>query len=121
MLSLPKNTIENIKRLLLRQQKEVEKDLKEVKEEDPVNGNDVLESSEPGTDSYLAETHGKTLVVETELKKANTSIKTALLKITKGTYGKCEKCGKQINIQRLFAMPTASLCIDCSSKPQKRR
>lgn len=106
----------DFKKILLRQQKEVEKNLKEVKMEDPVNGDSLAESSEPGTDSYIADTHTKTVVLEDRLKKTNTSIKTALLKISKGTYGKCEKCGTQIEIGRLLAMPTAQFCISCSKK-----
>lgn len=109
----------DFKKILLRQQKEVEKNIKEVKMDDPVNGESLAESSEPGTDSYIADVHTKTIVLENQLKKTNTSIKTALLKISKGTYGKCEKCGNQIEIGRLLAMPTASLCVACSKKVSK--
>lgn len=106
----------DFKSILLRQQKQVEKNLKEVKEDDPINGESLAESSEPGTDSYIADTHTKTVVLEDQLKKTNTSIKTALLKIKKGTYGKCENCGNQIEIGRLLAMPTAQFCVSCSKK-----
>lgn len=119
MLKFPTKTINYIKNLLLRQQKVVEKNLKGVEEDDPVKGDGVPESSEPGTDSYIADVHTKTVVLEDHLKKANTSIKAALSKITKGIYGKCEKCGKQIEIGRLLAMPTASLCLTCSKKSSK--
>lgn len=120
MLDLTNKTIESIKRMLLRQEKEVEKELTEMEADDPAKPSDLAESSEPGTDAYIADTHAKTVVLEGELKKAKTSIGEALLKITKGTYGKCEKCGKQINIQRLFAMPTASLCMECTVKTSKK-
>lgn len=119
MLKFPTKTINYIKNLLLRQQKVVEKNLKGVEEDDPVKGDGLPESSEPGTDSYIADAHTKTVVLEDQLKKANTSIKTALFKITKGTYGKCEKCGKQIEIGRLLAMPTAQYCLSCSKKITK--
>jgi RNA polymerase-binding protein DksA len=39
-------------------------------------------------------------------------IELALRKIEDGTYGTCEKCGKQIAPERLEAMPWARLCID---------
>lgn len=121
MLSLPKKTIESIKNALLRQEKEVEKELQEIDADDPAKPSDLAESSEPGTDSYIADTHAKTMVLEGALKKTKTSIKTALVKITKGTYGKCEKCNKQIGIGRLLAMPTAALCMDCSVKRSKSK
>lgn len=116
MLDFPKKTLDSIKRLLLRQQKEVEKNLKEVEDDDPAKADSVAETSEPGTDSYIADAHTKTVVLGEKLKKTNTSIKTALSKISKGTYGKCEKCGKQIEIGRLLAMPTAQYCLSCSKK-----
>lgn len=114
MLDFPIKTINNIKKYLLRQQKEVEKNIKEVTEEDPAKSPVLAESSEPGTDSYIADIHTKTVVLEQQLKNTKTSIKIALLKIKNKTYGKCEKCGKQIGLGRLLAMPTASLCLSCS-------
>lgn len=120
MLNFPKNTLVFIKKHLLRQQREVDKNLKEVGEDDPAKSPALAESSEPGTDSYIADTHAKTVVLEQQLKNAKTSIKTALLKIKKGTYGKCEKCGQQIKIGRLLAMPTAQYCVSCSKKTSKK-
>lgn len=119
MLKFPAKTLNSIKRLLLRQQKEMEDNLKEVEEDDPVKGEAVVETSEPGTDSYIAETHSKAVVLGEQLKRSSRSIKNALLKIGKGTYGKCEKCGKQIEIGRLMAMPTAQYCVSCSKKVSK--
>lgn len=119
MLNFPSKTINYIKSLLLRQQKEIEKNLTEVEKDDPVKGESLAESSEPGTDSYIADSHTRTVALAQQLKKANTSIKIALLKITKGTYGKCEKCGKRIEVGRLLAMPTATYCLSCSKKTSK--
>ena len=119
MLNFPTKTLDYFKRYLLRQQKVVEKNLKEVEEDDPVKAPALAESSEPGTDSYIAEMHSKAVVLELKLKNAKTSIKEALLKIKNGTYGKCEKCKKQIEIGRLLAMPTAQYCLSCSKKISK--
>ncbi len=119
MLNFPKKTIEYIKNSLIKQQKDVEKSLKEVEEDDPAKDDGLAESSEPGTDSYIADSHTRTVALEEQLKKTNTSIKTALSKITKGTYGKCEKCGKTIEVGRLLAMPTAQYCLSCSKKALK--
>lgn len=40
----------------------------------------------------------------------------ALLRIEKGTYGKCVACGKQIPLGRLQAVPEALLCVPCADK-----
>ncbi len=37
----------------------------------------------------------------------------ALEKILDGSYGKCEGCDKEINRDRLEALPMALLCLDC--------
>lgn len=116
MLGFPGKTIDNIKKLLLNQQKQVEKSLKEVSVDDPAKDQVLAESSEPGTDSYIADTHTKTLILEKQLKDTKTSIAAALSKIKSGNYGKCEKCGKQIELARLLAMPTAAYCLACTKQ-----
>ena len=120
MLGFPTKTINYIKNLLLRQEKQVEKNLKEVGDDDPVKDAVLAESSEPGTDSYIADIHTKTLILEKQLKDAKTSIAAALLKIKKGIYGKCEKCRKQIELARLLAMPTATYCLTCTKKTSRK-
>jgi len=39
----------------------------------------------------------------------------ALRKITKGTYGICERCGKPIQKKRLKFLPQARLCVKCAN------
>lgn len=121
MLNFPKKTLIFLKRHLLRQQKEVDKNLKEVTEDDPVISPSLAESSEPGTDSYIADSHTKTIVLGNQLKMVKTGIKTALSKIKNGNYGKCENCKKHIEVGRLLAMPTAQYCVICTQKPSKKR
>lgn len=116
MLNFPTKTLNLIKRKLLNQQKQVETNLLEVEKDDPAKDDSLAESSEPGTDSYIADTHSKAVVLGEQLKKAGNSIRHALSKIGKGTYGKCEKCGKQIELGRLLAMPMAQYCLSCSKK-----
>lgn len=116
MLNFPIRTIDYIKKLLIRQQKEVEKNLKEVKSTDPAKSDGLAEASEPGTDSYIADSHTKTVVLENQLKKVSGSIKDALSKISNGTYGKCDSCRKRIEMGRLLVMPMTQYCLSCSKK-----
>jgi|UniRef100_A0A7C4XAQ4 RNA polymerase-binding protein DksA len=44
------------------------------------------------------------------------SIDYALRKISQGTYGICEKCGKLIEKKRLQILPYARFCIKCTGK-----
>ena len=38
----------------------------------------------------------------------------ALLNISNGTYGTCEKCGEPISEARLEIIPYATLCVECA-------
>ena len=49
------------------------------------------------------------------LKKINEAIK----RIEDGTYGECESCGEQIEVRRLQARPTTTLCIACKEEEEK--
>jgi DnaK suppressor protein len=44
------------------------------------------------------------------------SLEEAVARFEEGTYGICERCGKEIGAQRLEAVPQARLCIDCAQK-----
>lgn len=120
MLNLPRETINKIKKVLLKQQKSVESQLKEIEKDDPITNIDLTpEASESGTDSWMAEVHGRITTLKDDLTGFLGKIRTSLSKIKKGTYGKCEKCGKTIGKNRLKALPTATLCLSCSKKSKK--
>ena len=44
------------------------------------------------------------------------SLQDALARLEEGTYGICERCGREIGAQRLEAIPEARLCIDCAQQ-----
>jgi DnaK suppressor protein len=44
----------------------------------------------------------------------------ALTKMELGTYGICERCGRQIGRERLDTLPWAILCIDCKQRGEGR-
>lgn len=120
MLGFPIRTLNTIKKYLLRQQREVEKNLKEVEKDDPATAPALAEASEPGTDSWIAQSHISALALLSTLRKTAGSIKKALSKIKNGSYGKCERCGKRIETSRLLVMPTTPYCVSCSQKLAKK-
>jgi len=76
------------------------------------------ESGEESSDQHMADvgtvTHDREM---TETVQANTErllvqVERALEKIEQGTYGVCDRCGKNIDDDRLRAIPYATLCID---------
>jgi len=44
----------------------------------------------------------------------------ALRKIEEGTYGTCDRCGAEISVERLKAIPYATLCINCQESLERR-
>lgn len=116
MLKLPQEIFKKIKNKLLTQQKVLEKNIKNIDASDPVKVMGLAETSEPGTDSWLADAHGRAEALRQNLLNLLQGTKQALLNLKKGSYGKCKKCGKEIELERLEAMPTATLCLSCSKK-----
>ena len=50
------------------------------------------------------------------LKKVNEALK----RIEEGTFGECEECGEDIELRRLEARPTATLCVACKEDQEKK-
>lgn len=51
-----------------------------------------------------------------QLEEQLSDVEKALQRIEEGTYGICTNCGKAILPERLEALPSAALCIDCQRK-----
>ncbi|MEK6704604.1 MAG: TraR/DksA family transcriptional regulator [Bdellovibrionota bacterium] len=50
------------------------------------------------------------------LKKINEALK----RIEDGIFGQCEECGEEIELRRLEARPTATLCVSCKEEQERR-
>ncbi len=116
MLKKTRDSFNRIKRILLRQKSQVETEIKELDKKDPVLEDDLAESSEPGTESWIADVHNQKVAVKSSLMGLLSKIKNSLSRMKTGKYGKCENCGKAIEKKRLEAMPSATLCLNCSKK-----
>lgn len=44
----------------------------------------------------------------------------ALKRIEEGTFGECDACGEDIELRRLEARPTATLCVSCKEEQERR-
>lgn len=91
------------------------------KEEELLDLADQLERTQSGDDAdkSLADRENH---IQLKLKGRNRhylmKIEEALTKIEKGTFGECEDCGAQIPLSRLYARPTACLCINCKEEQE---
>jgi DnaK suppressor protein len=75
------------------------------------SGNQQLEEEADEVEEYITK-----LPIEHSLESRLKDINSALEKIKKGKYGKCENCGKKIPKERLEIAPEARLCLLCSAK-----
>lgn len=80
-----------------------------------VDGDEVeVEVEEGFADSAQATTErGEALALAEQLRSHRAEVKAALARMDAGTYGKCENCGQEIPVERLEAIPAASLCVSC--------
>jgi len=73
-----------------------------------------------------ADAGNKTFEREQEMSIANnrlhliTQLQRARVRIDEGSYGLCENCGKTIPKTRLRAFPSATLCVDCKAREERR-
>ncbi|MGK5088821.1 TraR/DksA C4-type zinc finger protein [Bdellovibrionota bacterium FG-2] len=44
----------------------------------------------------------------------------ALVRIEEGTFGECDECGEDIELRRLEARPTATLCVSCKEESERK-
>lgn len=47
-------------------------------------------------------------------------IEEALRRIDEGSFGECESCSEDIELKRLEARPTATLCVSCKEEEERR-
>jgi len=81
--------------------------------DEPPGGNHMADSASVTVDremDYSLE-ENETRVLE--------AIDAALARIESGTYGRCERCGKEIEEERLEAIPWATLCIDDKRRDER--
>lgn len=65
--------------------------------------------------------NGETLVaLDQELAQEIRKIDKAIVRIEAGTYLTCESCDEPIGEERLRALPTSVLCIDCANDAAER-
>jgi len=84
--------------------------------EDRREGSPFGKREEEATQSMELE---KRLALEKKVKENLTEVERALEKFDKGTYGRCDICGKPIAPARLEALPYANLCLTCKEKAAK--
>lgn len=111
---------EEQKQLLLEEKKKIESRLagfatqsKDHQDEWSSNMPDFDKGTSLEEEADEVEEFGMRLALEQSMEEQLKAVDLALEKIKKGTYGTCEKCGKEIPQGRLKAYLQASFCQRC--------
>ena len=120
-----KKLLEELKKNLEKEKSLIEKDLKGfAKKDEKLKGDwdtrfpkwdGEAGSSSLETMANEVEEYESLLPIEQTLELKLRDINLALEKIKKGKYGICEKCGKEIDIERLKTIPEARFCLKCKA------
>jgi DnaK suppressor protein len=119
--SFPSKLLEPIQSFLTREQKKLERRKKDLKEEDPFSSTDRLNDN-AAVDADAAEQfgHARSEALRNQIDKRLIQIRKALTRIKLGKYGICESCGQMIDTDRLSINPSATLCVKCERKLEKK-
>lgn len=114
---MDKAILNQLKEQLEKEKIELEKMLEEFTEKKDSSHETTYPDISPGEgleeQADEVEEYENLLPVERALESKLKSVILALEKIDIGTYGKCENCDKDIQIERLKAFPEARTCNEC--------
>ena len=120
MIKLPQVVLQEIKSHLESERKRVSAQITDLSIQDPfADTGRVNDNAASDTEASEESDHERLQALIAELKSKLEAIEAALERIKKGTYGICQTCGNLIDTDRLAAMPTALLCMDCEAKKKK--
>lgn len=80
----------------------------------PNYGDDKATSPDDNSPTEVADFQTN-LSVTGDLEEELNKIEHALKRLEEGSYGTCEKCGKEIPVERLEAYPAATTCTTCTA------
>lgn len=117
---MDQKTIEQLKNTLENEKVRLEKELENfaIKDETTEGNFNVKypnrEDSTMEDEADESQEYENLLSLENSLEPKLKAVTAALEKIKSGGYGICEKCGKEIEKERLLAYPEAKLCMGCN-------
>ena len=110
---IPRPVLASLEAHLISEKHKVKKQIIELKLQDPFSDTDrLMDNAASDTDAKEEFNHERYQAMLFELDHQLEDIEAAQLRIEKGTYGYCLKCGRLIDTDRLAAIPTAKYCID---------
>ncbi|PIE34586.1 RNA polymerase-binding protein DksA [candidate division KSB3 bacterium] len=104
-----------VHKMLIEQKQQILQKIRAKKGEQDKQGGDFIDIA---TDSLE---HELNYIFEEREREKLQSIDESLKRIQEGTYGECDDCGEDIDVERLLALPFTRLCLDCKSKQERQK
>ena len=114
--ALSQEFIEKQRERLLQEKKKIEKEIEDLRKEDPFSDPERLVDNKEDEDAREEIGHETIMAQVSSLEATLKDINIVLERIEKGEYGKCEICGREIGIERLEIAPASRFCIECQRK-----
>lgn len=116
---MPKLNMEKYKKMLLQERARIHEEMESVEQDisydDTRTGQSELADydqhpADAATDTFMKE---RDLAIVDSFRETIGRIDEALGKLERGTYGECDRCGREIPAERLDAVPHAIYCVEC--------
>lgn len=116
-MNVSRDILEQVKKQLQDEKTKLDTTLASLIEQDPYSDPERLsDNAASDTEAKEESSHERMEALEKELTHKREAIVLALQRIESGSFGICENCGKQIEVDRLKVNPTAKLCVSCQGK-----
>ena len=118
---MPSVDLDTVRQQLDTERKGLLHELEHVHERTARRGKSEQGGGVSSHDDHMGELAGehyereKDLLAEASLRRLLEQVDTTLGKIEAGSYGICDLCGERIPKERLEALPSAALCLDCQN------
>jgi RNA polymerase-binding transcription factor DksA len=118
--------LEKIKQSLMAEKERLEQELASFTERNAHNRDDYaarFPSFGSKDDENAAEVslYSDSLSLERRMETDLRDVNNALKRLALGNYGKCQYCGKEIDLARLLARPVSSSCVHCKETLSKEK
>jgi DnaK suppressor protein len=107
--------LEKVRKMLIEQKQEILQKIRGRKTQLESQGGDFIDVATGSLE------HELNYIFEEREREKLQNIDEALARIKEGTYGECDECGDDIELERLLALPFTHLCLDCKSKQERQK
>jgi DnaK suppressor protein len=112
-----KETVKKFKKIFEQQKNEIQSKSSIIREAFSVSADDRFDEIDQASTDIEQSMRMRLVNRETLYIK---KLDEAMRRIEEGTFGECSDCGEDIELRRLQARPTATLCVGCKEEQEKR-